>query len=473
MFRIKTAVYFILPFWIGINCYSQQPVLSVQRFDYIWDAYLIGSDGAGKKRVIIPSQEVARQSMANSFSRVLQQRWNVKVPEMVLSVKSLSAFSTSPRFNTKLKYRQPGTWYLFLQIFDMGTPFQNLYENDSRATALELKCKLISSDNDSVILDRRLSVQILKDSVPANQVVLSRLPAYPDYFIKSFDSIASWLFQPESESQKTFRLKPACVFSPALTTQEPVAQLNFNSDREYIYHLTSPSFKFHMTGPHYEKTKTLRNTGGNIAGGVLTIFTGVGTNKSKVKEITADFPFEENDSAYHCLIHFTEKETAEREREKTKNPDGSKSYSVNSGSYSFAGRFIDPGFVHAIIFGQDTLATFRINYKNDANVQKKYTRFWDGSDSATITNLPDDWKNNSEIVSVLLSGEISNQPFSMKNADNNIAKEFYVGEQLVLIMYGQRFPKTATLFQPVTDLQLKIFTMLSSLPYDYFNYGAY
>lgn len=98
---------------------------------------------------------------------------------------------------------------------------------------------------------------------------------------------------------------------------------------------------------------------------------------------------------------------------------------------------------------------------------------WDGSDSSTIRDLPNEWNNNSENANFILSGESGNSQFSMKTKNGILVKEFYTGDQLVLIMYGKKIPRAATLFQPVSEMQLKIFTMLSALPYDYFNYGVY
>src|ERR1044072_5122965 len=179
--------------------YSQQAALSVQRFEYIWQP---NADDAFK-RLILASNDSIKQRIEKSFAYALQQRWNLSMPENVLTVKPVSVFSFSdaPKFNTKIKDRQPGVWYLFLQIFDKKD-FVFDYDTDSSVCVwLALKCKIIDGSNDSVILDRNLSVKIYKAMLPQDQVVLTMLPAYPAHFARSFDSIATWLFQPECGSE--------------------------------------------------------------------------------------------------------------------------------------------------------------------------------------------------------------------------------------------------------------------------------
>ena len=450
---------------------SQQPALSVQRFEYIWQP----DADAALKRLIIIADDTIKQKIEKSFANAVQQRWNLIMPENVLSVKPVSVFSFSdaPRFNTKLKDKQPGVWYLFLQIFDQAGFSFNDNTDSSLSAILELKCKLINGSNDSVILDRDLSVNIYKGSLPQDQVILKRLPAYPADFIKAFDSIATWLFQPEYESEKSLWLKPACVFIDTKISAEPIKQLLFKSDNEHIDIITEPVFSFQMPGTQYKKTGVHHNTGGNIATGAVTIFTGVNLNKARVIEYTADFTFEEKDSTYHCIINYAERETAEREREKIKDNDGSTSYSLSSKSYTVDERRIIPGNSNVIMLNNDTLATFAINYKTNANERNNYTRFWDGTDSTTITTLPNEWNNKTEDDNVTITGKIEDSSFLMKTTNERTQKEFYLNDKLVMIVYGKLYPSKALLFQSLSARQVKAFIILSSLPYTYFNYYAY
>jgi hypothetical protein len=455
-----------------IYCKGQKPILSVQSFEYIWQK---DQTAFANQRVIIPSDDSARHSMQHSFARAIQQRWNIEVPEFSLSVKPLSffSFSGSPKFNTKLKDKQANTWYLFLQIYDRGNSFLSYNYDDSLSTTLELKCRLVSGTNDSVILDRSLSVNMYKEPAPPDQVVLVRLPSYPPYFVQAFDSIAAWLFQADEINEKNIRLKPACVFIETNTTPSPVAQLAFESDHDNIDHHTEPVFSFHTPGPIYAKTKSIKNTGGNLASGAITLLSGVNINKERAFEYNADFPFEMKDStAYHCVIHYAEHESAEREREKTTDDNGSKMYSVRSSSYNMNERHIDSSFLQVITLGRDTLATFHLVFKPGENEKNSYTRFWDGNDSATISALPRGWTNSKAIANAMLSGKMAGQPFFMNTSNEITAKEFFINGQPAMIMYGKTVPAKALLFQPLSAQQVKLFTILSAVPYAYFNYTS-
>ena len=474
---MRNAVFFVLKvslLFTSLYGNSQQPVLSVQNFEYIWEK----TEGAklypGKSRIILASEDSARRAMKNAFALALQNRWNIEMPESPLSVKPLGLFSNTPKFNTRLKEKQAGVWYLFLQIFDTRPmSFVSAENTDRRVSVLELKCRLIDSYRDSVILDRNLVVEIYEQPAPPDQVVLFRLPGYPGYYIRAYDSIAKWLFQPEDPGQKKIRLMPACVYTGLSQPTGSISELLFNSNNDTIHHFTQPSFLFKRSGPGYKKTDGRRNRGGNTATGALTLFTGINLNKSRVFEYSADFTFEEGDSIYHCVINYAERETADRKREKTTNSDGSKSYSVESGSYELLERRTDSTFINAITIGSDTLATFRILNLSKSKERTRYTQFWDGRDSATIAPLPGEWNNSAEEDNVTISGQMGSHLFSMKTVKGMNVKEFYISDRLVMIMYGQTTPAKALLFHPFSTLQLKIFTILASLPYPHFNYSAY
>ena len=429
--KIFIPAYFIL---ISFYSNSQQPVLSVQRFEYICQP---NTDVIFEK-IVFASYDTIKKKIERSFAKAIQQRWNVTMPESKLSVKPLPLFSWSgvPRFNTKLKDKQPGVWYLFLQILDRSdSPFD---DTDSSETGeLEVKCKLINGSNDSVILDRNLSVTIYKTTLPKDQVILTKLLAYPADFINAFDSIVTWLFQPEYEIKKSLWLKPACVFIDTKIPAEPINQLLFKSNNEQVELLTEPVFLFQTQRPQYKKTDVHHNIGGNIATGAVSIFTGVNLNKAKINEYAADFAFEEKDSTYHCTINYAERVVAERRREKVKDSDGSTSYSLSSKSYMLDARRIIPGYSNAITLNNDTLAVFEINYKTNAKERYNYTRFWDGTDSATITTLPNEWNNKTEDDNVTITGKIEDSSFIMKTANETTRKEFYINDKLVMIVYGK------------------------------------
>lgn len=445
---------------------AQQPVLSVQSFEYIKD----DNPGGGKHWLNIPEAASIKDSIRKSFSAAIYQRWKIAMPEISLSVKPLGLFSFEPKFNTKLKDKQPGTWYLFFQLYSQDNPASFFDDNSDNLTAmLRLKCRIINGDDDALILDRDLTIKLYTQPAPAGQVVLTKLPAYPAAFANAFDSIATWLFDPLAENEKTIRLKPACIFSQPDYTGELLAELTFASDDKNIELLTQPSFSFYTPGPSYTLVKDKKNIGGNTATGALSLFTGVKFSKAKLKEYSADFPFETGTDTFHCIINYAELESADRERIKESGTDGYNSYHLESGEYSFANRRTDSGFVNVIKHVEDTIATFKLAYL-PKNLRSLYKQLWDGVDSATVIPLPKEWNNNREDYNVLLKGTIGEDSFTMQSVNERAIKNFFVNGRLALTVYGKKLPAKALLFKQLSQEQLKLFTILSSLPYGYFNY---
>jgi hypothetical protein len=369
---------------------AQQPVLAVQSFEYIKD----DNPGVGKHWLSIPEAGHIKDSIRKSISAAIYQRWNIAMPEIPLSIKPLGLFSFEPKFNTKLKDKQPGTWYMFFQLYSQDNPASFFDDYSDNLTAmLRLKCRIINGDNDSLILDRDLTVRLYTQPAPAGQVVLTKLPAYSAAFAKAFDSIATWLFNPVPEGEKRIRLRPACVFSQPKFNNEPLTELAFASDDKSIELLTQPSFSFNTPGPSYTVIKDKKNIAGNTSSGVIALFTGVHFSKEKVKVHSADFPFETAADTFHCMITYAELESAGRERIKESGTDGYDSYHLESGEYSFANRRTDSGFINAIKHGDDTIATFKLAYL-PKNQRSLYKQLWDGVDSSTIISLPKEWNNN-------------------------------------------------------------------------------
>jgi hypothetical protein len=241
--------------------------------------------------------------------------------------------------------------------------------------------------------------------------------------------------------------------------------LLFQSDLLGIHHLTAPPFSFQTLAPKVEKTGIKRNVGGRSIGGAFTLLSGIGSIKTKSYKYMADYPFKDNNSTYHCLIGYTEDETADRER--IKNDDGS--IKMQSTDYRFYARYTDPHFLNVVTFGTDTLATFTITNINEAARLTSYGQMWDGSDSTTIIHLPPDWNNNLAEKDIVISGKMGSNSFNMKTLKGKRIKDFYINDQLVTTIQGQNEPVNAFIFQPISTLQLKLFTILSSLPYSYFS----
>ena len=57
----------------------------------------------------------------------------------------------------------------------------------------------------------------------------------------------------------------------------------------------------------------------------------------------------------------------------------------------------------------------------------------------------------------------------MKTLKGMRIKDFYINDQLVATFYGENEPASAFIYHPVSARQLKIFTILSMLPYTFFS----
>lgn len=465
---IPNAVFTLCFVMIWIYGSSQQPVLLVQSFEYIRKKEILLTDAPQASLEINSPEYAINDGIKACFARAAARRWNITMPDFSLAVKSPSPFTLTPKFKTKLKDKERGKWYMFLQFFE--TNYGNMFYNseDSLTTLFELKCRIINGANDSVIIDKDMQVSLYRQKAPPDQIVLTKIPAYPASFINAFDSIATWLFQQEVVTNKSVWLKPACIFTETKRPGVPLMKLVFESDNKNIQHVTEPAFSFQEQAHNYTRIGVKRNVGSNTLSGALTLLTGVGSSKTRVFKYNTDLPFKEADSVYHCSMIYTEREAEERTRQKETYSDGTKSYSISNGDASIDERRTDPTILNSISLGNDTLATFSIRYIADEF--RDYTRLWDGTDSSTIIPLPKEWKKKNQEDEVVLSGMMGADSFSMKTSKEKAVKEFYINDLPILTVYGKYLPANALLFQQLSAQRLKVFTILSSLPYAYFNY---
>lgn len=458
MRKLLPATLILFHIFLSMMCMGQQPVLEVKSFEYTW----LG--GNGNTHIILALNDTVKLRMKNSFAKAVKARWNVELPQVIFSARPLPLLVYKPKFKPQLTERQPGKWYLFLQVYETGPVYDPRTDGDPAFTELDLRCKIISGDNDSVITDKTLTVNILKMVLPPDQVPLKRLPAYPDSFVQGFDSIATWLFEPEQISQKTIHVRPASIFQQTFYPDKPVNQLTFERDIFGINQLVSPAFTLSPSAPTYEKTGIKRNVGGRSIGGAITFLTGLSSSKTKYFKYRADYAFKDKDSTWHCLIGYEEEVVANRER--VRNENGS--FSMQSSDYTFSARYLDAHAQNVITINGDTLATFRIANKKDPFALASYDHMWDGKDSTSVVPLPPDWNNKIAEADMVISGTTGKDTFSMKTWKGKRIKEFYINDQLVTTVMGKPEPISGVVFHPVSMRHIKIFTILSWLPYSYY-----
>lgn len=265
MYKFLPAPLIVFMLFLSLISHSQQPVLEVKSFEYTWPG------GNGATNAIIALDDTAKLRMKNSFANAIKNRWNIILPEVTFSTKPLPFLAGKPKFKTQLKEMEPGKWYLFLQVFENTNTPGSLSEEVAISTSLELRCKIVNGDNGSVIMDNALTVKIQNSLPPPDQVPLIRLPAYPASFIQGFDSIATWLFEPEPVAQKSMKFRSACIFQASVFPDKPLNKLTFQRDVLGIHQLTIPAFTLQPSTPKSERTGIKRNTGGRSIGGAFYI----------------------------------------------------------------------------------------------------------------------------------------------------------------------------------------------------------
>ncbi|MGZ3938043.1 MAG: hypothetical protein ACXVLT_05005 [Flavisolibacter sp.] len=448
---------------LPLLCLGQQPAIVVESFEYVWPKHQSAYTG----RVNLLYDKDIQQAVELSFKNAIQKKWNVEPSGLKLTSKPLPLLLKTPKFNTKLKSRQAGTWYLFLQIIDDPT---TLYYNGSGGfgTRLQARCKMIDQ-KDSVVLERNVSIVLNIENSPATEVQLTKLLAHPRHVVKAFEVLAGWLFSADDAKQKALWLKPALAYTEKQLPSEPISTLQYNAVNSTLC-LLQPTFCVRSLPKSTEKKGSSNKVAGNAAGSVLTALTGIGTTKVKTYKYEADFPFRIDDSiVYNCRIPFTETITAEREREVTRNSDGSKSYSTMTSSDQLSERRPDTVSECLVIKEDDTIARFRINYLRGLNDSNSYKKMWDGADTATIIPLKEEWKNSTRQDDILLQIKTANDSIYMKSSMEQTVKEFSINQKTVLVIYGANVPVRGFLFHPLSKSDLELFTLLASLPYNYFN----
>lgn len=443
---------------------SQETVLIVKEFEYIWEREFASGSPAGGKRVILAEIDSIKDKISKSFADAFQERWNITVPAFAMSVRPLGILSNEPKFNTRIKDKTNGNWYLFLQVFDKRTNFSS--EDGGPSAYITVKCKLIDGNDEKTIHEKNITVQFYKEATPAGQIAISGLPGYPASYVKAFDSLAQWVFRDEAIINKSVTLEAACLFDESKTDANAIQSLPFESNNETITYTGISPFSFKTSPPRVKRADVRRNRGGNIASGTLTVLTGISTNKSRQYDYEADFSYAEADTAYHCIINYTEYETGSRERVKD---ESSNSYSFNSSEYGLHDRFIDTSAVNFIRLGNDTIAAFTVQYEKSKDSYSKYSKIWNGKDSASVLPMAENWMNKTSYENVIINGRLESSPFTFKCIKDKKVKQLFIDDKLIAVIYGKNTPSSGFAIQPVSGKQLRIFTILSSLPYNHFN----
>lgn len=437
----------------------KQPV-EVKLFEYIYEK---DPHSPSYRRIILLQEDSAQALFKKSFIRAFNEKWQLSIPEVQLTVKQLPVLTLVPKFKTRIENKDPEKWYLFFQVFDAG--WYNITNPAVRSATWQVKFRLVNGRNDSVIADQNFTVDFKREPEPVGQMMITRFPAHPDAFYKAFDSVAA-LTVSNKPGRYPVSLNQAIIFNPDLhEPPDAIRPLNFKNSNNLIIHEGEPSFTFIRQNVNHVKSATKKNVGGNIAGSAITLITGIGSEKRKRKLFTADYHFTDADQQYHCFVEYTEVESASRER--IKDEDGS--VSTQSGDLIVTGRYVDTSDRHYIVLGNDTVAKFNITYYREEN---NYTQMWNGYDTATVAPIPFKLKIPYAEAEVMLTGEMEGQPFTMFTSNYTRRKMFSIKSQPAALILGYGKPESGKLYQQLSDQGLKLITLIASLPYEFLNRGA-
>ena len=457
------AIFFLASYNIIAQNPSARQVVEIKMFEYIYEKDI--SNPKPFSRIVLLEQDSAKKLFIKSFIRAFTQKWNLDVIEPQLTVKPLKGLALFPRFKTNLELRDPAKWYLFFQVYDIN---RFIYTNPSNnSSSWHIKFKLINGATDSAVAEKDFYVNFNRHNPVSGQLPILRLPAFPDDYYKSFDSVATWTVRDSKESEYTITLPQAMLYNANIP--KPDSVINELSFKNLIYQITyqgDPQFTLTRKNVNHTKTAVKKNVGGNIAGGALTLLTGIRTEKSKRKLLTADYHFADENKQYHCFIDYSEIESAERERKR--NEDGS--VSNQSGDLHLTSRYVDSNDQHYIVLNSDTIARFQLHYFREQN---NYKQMWNGRDITTISPLPFKWKTGYGQAEVKINGEMYGLPFTMQTTNETRIKIFTVNNELALLIKGYEKPEHVQFFIPVKEEILKAVTILASLPYEFLNRGAF
>lgn len=463
---LKRIFFPVIFFVLSLNLTAQNPSgrqpLEIKLFEYIYERDVNNSKHFS--RIVLLEQDSAKAFFTKSFVRAFAQKWNLDIKDPRLTVKPLKGWNLYPKFKTNLDLRDPAKWYLFLQVYDVN---RFVYSNptNNAASSWRIKYKLINGATDSAVAEKDFYVNFNRHNPVPGQVAIMRLPALPDEYYKAFDSVAAWTVKDSKEPVYTITLVQAMLYNPNFPRPDIVVRdLVFKNLMYQIVHQGEPAFTLNKKNVNHTKTATRRNVGGNIAGGALTLLTGIRSEKNKRKLYTADYHFTDLDQQYHCFVDYTEVESAERER--IRNDDGS--VSTQSSDMHVSGRYVDSSNQHYILLGGDTIARFNLKYFREQN---NYTHLWNGHDSATISPIPFQWKTVFGDAEVKINGEIYGIPFTMHTTNQTRTKMFTLNNETAMTINGYGQPENGQMFVPVKEEIFKAMTILASLPYEFLNRG--
>ena len=484
-------------YWLCLLSYysfsqsAEKQTIRVEKMEYAYNpTFEESSDGSNpfsNYRVVLATNPEIADKLKQSILTAINNRWNTVILNPQWDLKEIFPYSRPPKFKTNLKKGTPGSWHLFLQVIDNG-PYpitgksisffetKPVIENlNNTPFYLQFKVSIIDGNNQSVIFSNEMMVEMQRTPVPADQILLQKLPAFTPSFLEAFDTAAQKLFATSPQSELKLDVTPACLFLDTDKTLAKAQKLNFVTKDDSIIELIQLKQEWIIQNSQTRKTKRKNNFGNNLFNSTLTTLTGLNTDKIRAMGYVTKFGFiDKNDNThYFCEVPFIEETREEKEREVSRDANGTKEYSNYLNGNSTVSRSLDSKKICYLIREKDTIGHFKITVGDRADSKKHFSQYWDGKNESTISKMPEFWNNtfsgqNGHITPFSLEGELNKVPFIIENskAGNQMDIEISGQEMMTLKIYNNK-PVFGLLYSNPTDAKiLSILMMLSTVPFN-------
>jgi hypothetical protein len=489
-FKLFTTYWLCLMSYCSFSQSAEKQIIRVEKMEYAYNpTFTESSDGFNSfsnSRVVLATNSEIADKMKQSVLTAINNRWNAVILNPQWDLKEMSPYSKTPKFKTNLKKGTPGSWHLFLQIIDNG-PYtitgKNISFFETRPVIenlnntpfyLQFKVSIIDGNNQSVIFSNEMMVEMERTPVPADQILLQKLPALTPSFLEAFDTAAQKLFATNPQSELKLEVTPACLFLDTDKTLANAKKLNFVTKDDSIIELIQLKQEWIIQNNSTRKTKRKNNFGNNLFNSTLTTLTGLSTDKIRAMGYVTKFGFiDKTDNVdYFCEIPFIEETREEKEREVSRDANGTKEYSNYLNGNTNVSRSLDSNKICYLIREKDTIGHFKITVGNRADSKNHFSQYWDGKNESTISEMPEFWNNtfsgqNGHTTPFSLEGELNKVPFIIENskAGNQTDIEISGQEIMTLKIYNGK-PVFGLLYSnPLDEKTLSILMMLSTMPF--------
>jgi hypothetical protein len=470
---------------------AEKQIIRVEKMEYAYNpTFEESGDGVNSftnSRVILVTNPEIADKMKQSILTTISNRWNAIILNPQWDLKEIPYYGKAPKFKPNLKKGTPGSWHLYLQILDNGpypitdksTSFfgtKPIIENlDTAPYYMQFKVSIVDGSNQSVIFSNEMMVEMDRKPAPADQILLKKLPAFTPSFLEAFDKAVQTLFALTPQSELKLDVTPACLFLDTDKTLANAQKLNFVTKNDSITENIQLKQEWIIQNSTTRKTKRKNNFGNNLFNSAVTTLTGLGTDKIRAMGYVTKFGFIDlkDNTSYFCEIPFIVETREEKEREVTKEADGSKLYSNYLNGKVSVERSLAPNKMYYLIREKDTIGHFKIKLGNRTDSKNHFSQYWDGKNESTITEMPDFWNNtfsgqNNHTTSFSLEGELNKVPFIIENskAGNQTDIEISGQEIMTLKIYNDK-PVLGLLYPNTADEKtLNLLMMLSSVHFN-------